>query len=161
MTWGFGDMSVFEHVSRSILDTEASLVRRLCVRHQLVRFFIEKWALLYTILIEIFVPDKLILYYLNILDRIVKPHMIGALIKRVAILLSPKARSSLIEVADYCDLNTAANSRKICAIIAYTGKYIPDWMIPQEAADAWSNLKLKFHVPTLLSREPHNLVTKT
>jgi hypothetical protein len=154
-------MSVFEHVSRSILDKEASLVRRLCFRHQLVRFFLEKLALLYTIIVEIFVPDKLILYYLNILDRIVKPQRISTLIGRMAILLSPRARSSLIEVADYCDLHTAANSRKISAIIAYTGKYIPDWMIPQEAYDAWSNLKLKFHVPTLLSREPHNLVTKS
>lgn len=154
-------MSIFEHVSQSILDKEASLVRRLCLRHQLVRFSLEKLALFYTILIDIFVPDKLILYYLNILDRIVKPETISALISRMAILLSPKARSSLIEVADYCDLHTAANSRKISAIIAYTGKFIPDWMIPQEAADAWSNLKLKFHVPTLLSRERHDLVTKT
>jgi hypothetical protein len=154
-------MFVFEHVFRSILDIEASLVRRLCFHHQSVKFYIEKYLILYTILVDIFVPDKLILYSLNILDRIVKPQRICALFDRMAVFVSPQARSSLVEVADYLELDTATNSRKICVVIAYAGKYIADWMIPQESADAWANLKLKFHVPTLLSREQQNMVTET
>jgi hypothetical protein len=80
------------------------------------------------------------------------------LIKKMDIVVSPKVRSSVIEVADQCELDAVASSRKMSAIVAFVGKYIPDSFIPPESAEGWSNLKVKLHVPTLISREPGSLI---
>jgi hypothetical protein len=46
-----------------------------------------------------------------------------------------------------------ASSRKVSAVISAVYKYVPDRIIPPESAEEWSNVKTKFHIPTLLSRE--------
>jgi hypothetical protein len=149
----------FERLIRCILDREISLAMRLySLNKRLVRFYLDNAALLDTIFIDRFVPDNLLLYLMNTLDRIVRPRMINTLIKKMEIIVSPKVRSSLIEVADQCALDVVASSRKMSAIVAFVGKYIPDSFIPPESADAWSNLKVKLHIPTLISREPDSLI---
>jgi hypothetical protein len=141
-------------VLRYTLDREISLATRLYSSHKrLARFYLDNAALLDTIFIDIFVPDKLLLRLMNTLDRIVRPQTVETLMEKMEILVSPKVRSSLIEVADQCALDAAASSRKVSAIVAFVGKYIPDTFIPPESAQAWSNLKLKLHVPTLISRK--------
>jgi hypothetical protein len=152
-------MSTFERLIRCTLDREISLSMRLYSSHKrLVRFYLDSAALIDTIFIDRFVPDKLLLYLMNTLDRIVRPHTINTLIKKMEILVSPKVRSSLIEVADQCALDAVASSRKMSTIVAFVGKYIPDSFIPPESAEGWSNLKVKLHVPTLISRNPDSLI---
>ena len=147
-------MSIFERLIRYTLDGEISLAKRVySSKEPLVRFSLEKAALLDTIFIDRFVPDILLLSLMNTLDRIVRPQTVETLMEKMEILVSPKVRSSLIEVADQCALDAAASSRKVSAIVAFVGKYIPDSFIPPESAQAWSNLKLKLHVPTLISRK--------
>ena len=151
-------MSIFERLIRYTLDGEISLAKRVySSKEPLVRFSLEKAALLDTIFIDRFVPDSLLLYLMNTLDRIVRPQTINTLIKKMEILVSPKVRSSLIEVADQCTLDAVASSRKMSTIVASVGKYIPDSVIPPESAEGWSNLKLKLHIPTLISRKPDSL----
>jgi hypothetical protein len=155
---GVGGMSIFERLIRYTLDGEISLAKRVySSKEPLVRFSLEKAALLDTIFIDRFVPDSLLLYLMNTLDRIVRPQTINTLIKKMEILVSPKVRSSLIEVADQCTLDAVASSRKMSTIVASVGKYIPDSVIPPESAEGWSNLKLKLHIPTLISRKPDSL----
>lgn len=152
-------MSIFERLIRYALDREISLgIRLYSSNRRLARFYLDKAALLDTIFIDRFVPDILLLHLMNTLDRIVRPHTINTLMKEMEILVSPKVRSSLLEVADQCALDAVANSRKVSAIVAFVGKYIPDSFIPPESAEAWSNLKLKLHVPTLISRKPDSLI---
>jgi hypothetical protein len=156
---GVGDMSIFERLIRYTLDREISLAKRVYSSNEpLVRFSLEKAALLDTIFIDRFVPDILLLYLMNTLDRIVRPQTINTLINKMEILVSPKVRSSLIEVADQCALDAVASSRKMSAIVAFAGKYISDSVIPPESAEGWSNLKLKLHIPTLISRKPDSLL---
>lgn len=152
-------MSVVERLIRSTLEREILLAKRVYVSNEpLVRFFVEKAALLGTIFIDIFVPDRLLLGFIHTLDRILRPRTINMLIDKVEILVSPKVRSSLIEVADRCPLDAAASSRKISVIVAFVAKYIPDSVIPPESAEGWSNLKLKLHIPTLISRNQDSLI---
>jgi len=152
-------VSIFERLIRYTLDREISFTMRLYSSNKrLVRFYLDSVALIDTIFIERFVPDRLLLYLMHTLDRIVRPPTINMLIKKMDILVSPKVRSSLIEVADQCSLDAVASSRKISAIIAFVGKYIPDSFIPPESAEGWSNLKLKLHIPTLVSRKPDSLI---
>ena len=152
-------MSIFERLIRYTLDREISLAMRLySSNRRLARFYLDKAALLDTIFIDRFVPDILLLHLMNTLDRIMRPHTINTLLKEMEILVSPKVRSSLLEVADQCALDAVASSRKMSAIVAFVGKYIPDSFIPPESAEAWSNLKLKLHVPTLISRKPDSLI---
>jgi hypothetical protein len=154
-----GGMSIFERLIRYTLAREISLVIRLySSNRQLARFYLDKAALLDTIFIDRFVPDILLLYLMKTLDRIMRPHTINTLLKEMEILVSPKVRSSLLEVADQCALDAVASSRKVSAIVAFVGKYIPDSFIPPESAEAWSNLKLKLHVPTLILRKPDSLI---
>ncbi len=152
-------MSIFGRLIRYIVAREISLVIRLySANGRLARFYLDKAALLDTILIDRFVPDILLLHLMNTLDRIGRPHTINTLLKEMEILASPEVRSSLLEVADQCALDAVASSRKMSAIVAFVGKYIPDSFIPPESAEAWSNLKLKLHVPTLILRKPDSLI---
>jgi len=152
-------VSIFERMIRYTLDREVSLSMRLYASNRrLVRFYLDSAALLDTIFIDRFVPDILLLFLMNTLDRRVRPHTINTLIKKMEILVSPKVRCSLIEVADQCALDAIASSRKMSAIVAFVGKYIPDSFIPPESAEGWSNLKVKLHLPTLISSKPDSLI---
>jgi hypothetical protein len=156
---GVGSVSIFERLIRSTLDRVISLAMMVySSNRRLVRFCLAEVALLDTIVIDRLVPDMLLLHLMNTLDRIFRPRTINTLLEEMEILVSPKVRSSLIEVADQCTLDAVASSRKMSAILAFVGKYIPDSFIPPESAKGWSNLKLKLHVPTLISRNPDSLI---
>lgn len=103
--------------------------------------------------VEKYVPDKLLLLLLNALDKHASPKTIDGIISRIEKHLSPKTRANLITVADEYVPDTVANSRKISTVVAGVGKYIPDRIIPPESAENWSNIKVKFHIPTLLLRQ--------
>lgn len=103
--------------------------------------------------VEKYVPDKLLLLLLNELDKHASPKTIDSIISRIEKHLSSKTRANLITVADEYVPDTVANSRKISTVVAGVGKYIPDRIIPPESAENWSNIKVKFHIPTLLLRQ--------
>ena len=105
--------------------------------------------------VDRYVPDKLLLFYLNALDKHVPPKAIDGVISGLD-KLPPKVRSSLITAADEYVPDTAASSRKVSAVIAGVYKYVPDRIIPPESIEDWSNVKTKFHIPTLLSRGQSN-----
>jgi hypothetical protein len=89
------------------------------------------------------------------LDNHVPPKAIDGVISGID-KLPPKVRSSLITAIDEYDPDTAASSRKVSAVIAGVYKYVPDRIIPPESVEDWSNVKAKFHIPTLLSRGQSN-----
>jgi hypothetical protein len=105
--------------------------------------------------VDRYVPDRLLLFYLNALDKRVPPKAIDGVISGLD-KLPPKVRSSLITAADEYVPDAAASSRKVSAVIAGVYKYVPDRIIPPESIEDWSNVKTKFHIPTLLSRGQSN-----
>lgn len=102
--------------------------------------------------VERLVPDMLLLFYLNTLDKRVPPKVIDGVIDGLD-KLPPKVRSSLIAAAYEYVPDTVAGLRKVSAVISGVCKYVPYRIIPPESAEIWSNVKAKFHIPTLLSRE--------
>ena len=107
--------------------------------------------------VEKLVPDRLLLFYLNTLDRRVPPRAIDGIINGLD-KLPLKVRSSLIAAADEYVPDTVASSRKASAVISAVYKYVPDRIIPPESIDEWVHVKTKFHIPTLLKKEASSAV---
>jgi len=103
--------------------------------------------------IDKYMPDKALLYGINALDKSVPPKVISSVVDSLYDYVPNKVRSTLISAADEYVPDTVANSRKVCAIIAGVGKYVPNKVIPSESAERWDNVKLKFHIPTLVQRQ--------
>jgi len=97
------------------------------------------------------VPDKLLLFYINLLDKHVPTRVISLAIDGIDKYMPRELRSSLITAADEYVPDAAANSRKVSAVVAGVVKYIPDRLVPPESLGRWENLKVKFHIPTLVS----------
>lgn len=109
-------------------------------------------------MVEKYVPDRLLLLFMNALDKRASPEKIDSIVAMIEKYISEKVRASLLEVADEYVPDTAASSRKVSTVVAGVGKYIPDRIIPADSAERWSNLKIKFSIPTLLIKEgksPH------
>jgi hypothetical protein len=121
-----------------------------------VKFVSHKVITLEVRAVDRLVPDRLLLFYLNTLDRRVPPKAIEGIIRGLD-KLPPKVRSSLISAADTYVPDSVAGSRKVSAIISGVYKYVPDRIIPPESADHWANVKTRFHIPTLLSRDKRAL----
>lgn len=117
------------------------------------KFVSEKVITLEVKAVERYVPDKLLLLFINSLDKRASPKRINAIIDKIEKYISENVRASLLAVADEYVPDTVANSRKVSSVIAGVGKYIPDRLIPAESAGKWSNLKIKFSIPTLLIKE--------
>ncbi|UCC59838.1 MAG: hypothetical protein JSV02_08865 [Dehalococcoidia bacterium] len=109
--------------------------------------------------VEKLVPDRLLLFYLNTLDKHVPPRAIEGIINGLD-KLPPRLRSSLITAADEYVPDTVASSRKVSAVISGVYKYLPDRIIPPESAADWANIKTRFHIPTLLSRDDRHKTLK-
>ena len=116
------------------------------------RFVSHKVISLEVKAVDRLVPDRLLLFYLNTLDKRIPTRAIDGIINGLD-KLPPKVRSSLISAADKYVPDAVASSRKVSAIISGVYKYVPDRIIPPESADDWANVKTKFHIPTLLSRD--------
>jgi hypothetical protein len=132
-----------------------SLTKKLYRLEPPVRFISRRVILLEVKAVDRYVPDSMLLLFMNTLDKRVPSEMIDGVISGLDVL-PPKLRSSIITAAitaaDKYVPDTAASSRKVSAVIAGIYKYVPDSIIPPESVEAWSNVKAKFHIPTLLSR---------
>ncbi len=135
---------------KSILEPRARFASKKIT--SLDKFVSKKIISLEVKLVDRCVPDRLLLFYLNTLDKRVPPKAIAKVIDGLD-KLPQKVRSSLITAADEYVPDTVASSRKVCAVISGIYKYVPDRVIPAESAEDWANVKMKFHIPTLLSRD--------
>jgi hypothetical protein len=127
-----------EKAKRSILEPPA-------------KFVSEKVLSLDAIVVEKYVPDKLLLVLMKALDK--RASTMEAVVDIIERHVSAKMRASLINVADEYVPDTVASSRKVSTVVAGVGKYIPDRIIPAESTEKWSHLKTKFSIPTLLIKE--------
>lgn len=118
----------------------------------LVRFVAEKEVSLFVKFVDIFVPDSMLLFCMDLLDRRISAKVIDITIYEIDKYVPSKVLSSLIEAFNRYIPDTAASSRKVSTVVAGVGKYIPDRIVPKGSLDNWSYLKMKFHIPTLLSR---------
>jgi hypothetical protein len=115
------------------------------------RSLAKKGFRLFVKVVDKYAPDRLLLFALNFLDNHVPNRLISFTIKAVEKLAPRRLRSTAIAAADEYVPDEVANSRKVCAVIAAIGKYIPDKMIPPESTERWENLRTKFHIPKLIS----------
>lgn len=116
----------------------------------IVRSLAKKGFSLIVKAVDKYAPDRLLLFGLNFLDKRVPNRLISLAIRVVKRLAPRRLRSTAIAAADEYVPDEVANSRKVCAVIAGVGKYIPDEMIPPESAGRWENLRTKFHIPKLI-----------
>ncbi len=128
-----------------------SLTRKTYRFDPLVRFVLIRTIPVFVKAVDRYVPDSMLLSFMNTLDKRVPPEVIDGVVGGLD-LLPPKVRSSLISAAERYIPDSAASSRKVSAVIASIYKYVPDRIIPRESMEDWSNVKTKFHIPTLLSR---------
>jgi len=119
----------------------------------IIRPLAKKGFRLFVKIVDKYAPDRLLLFALNFLDKRVPNKAITFAIKWVEKLAPRKLLANLIATADEYVPDEVANSRKVCAILAGVGKYIPDEMVPPESMGRWANLRAKFHIPKLVSRE--------
>ena len=119
--------------------------------HSLARSLANKGFSFLVKAVDKYAPDRLLLFGLNFLDRRVPNRLITFAIRAIQRLAPRRLRSTAITAADEYVPDEVANSRKVCAVIAGVGKYIPDEMIPPESAGRWENLRTKFHIPKLVS----------
>lgn len=145
--------SALELPVKFVLKRVVPLERKVCARFERpARVASEKVVSIPVRVVDEYVSDRLLLFFLNALDRHVLPKVIDVVIDEVDRHVPPKVRSSLIVAADEYFPDALSSSRKICAVVAGVAKYVPDKVVPPESSASWSNLKMKFHVPTLLSK---------
>lgn len=138
-----------------VWDRTVSLSRKVYRFETPVRFVSDRVISLEAKTVDRYVPDSLLLLLMNALDKHIPPEVIDGVVSGLGIL-PPKVRSSLITAAYRYVPDTVASSRKLSAVIAGVYKYIPDRIIPPESAEDWSNVKTKFHIPTLVSKGQSN-----
>ena len=104
--------------------------------------------------VDSYVPARLLLFYLNLLDKRVPPRVKSAVVDGVGKYVPDKIRAAALTAADDYVPDDVANSWKICAVIAAIGKYIPERVVPTQSAETWENLRVKYHIPTLVETTP-------
>ena len=119
-----------------------------------IRSLIRRGFFVFVKAVDKYAPDRLLLFGLNFLDKRVPNRLISFAIRVVEKVASNRLRSFVINIADEYVPDEVANSRKVCAVIAGVGKYIPDELIPPESTGRWENLRTKFHIPRLISSRP-------
>jgi hypothetical protein len=95
------------------------------------------------------VPPRLLLFYVNLLDRRVPPKVKTSIVEGIG-KLPVDVRASLLEVADEYVPQDVDNSWKFCAVVAGICKYIPEKIIPTKSAERWETLRVRFHIPTVI-----------
>jgi hypothetical protein len=99
--------------------------------------------------VNAYVPRRLLLFYVNLLDRRVPPKVKTSIVDGIG-KLPEDVRASLLVVADEYVPPDVDNSWKFCAVVAGICKYIPEKIIPMYSAERWEKLRGRFHIPTLI-----------
>jgi hypothetical protein len=99
--------------------------------------------------VNAYVPQRLLLFYVNLLDRRVPPKVKASIVHGIG-RLPEDIRASLLVVADEYVPREVDNSWKFCAVVAGICKYIPEKIIPTYSAGQWEKLRGRYHIPTLI-----------
>ncbi len=129
-----------------------SLSNKAHVFEKPIKFVSDRVIFLQVRAIDRYMPDQLLLLFMNALDKYVPPKAIELVIDEVDKYVPDQVISSFLHTADEYVPDSVASSRKASTVIAGVGKYVPDRVIPPESRSTWANIKMKFHIPTLLSR---------
>ena len=99
--------------------------------------------------VNAYMPQRLLLFCLNLLDRRVPPKVKTSVVDGIG-KLPEDVRTSILTVADEYVPQDVDNSWKSCAVIAGICKYIPEKIIPMCSAERWEKLRGRYHIPTLI-----------
>ena len=99
--------------------------------------------------VNAYVPRRLLLFYVNLLDRRVPPKVKTSLVDGIG-KLPEDVRTSILVVADEYVPQDVDNSWKFCSVVAGICKYIPEKIIPMCSAERWERLRGRSHIPTLI-----------
>ena len=124
--------------------TEKAARRRLAIRsvsHKVIALEVRA--------VNAYVPRRLLLFYVNLLDRRVPPKVKTSIVDGIG-KLPEDVRTSLLAVADEYVPQDVDNSWKFCSVVAGICKYIPERIIPMCSAERWERLRGRYHIPTLI-----------
>ena len=138
--------------SNSKAGVRATAVKSARRRRSSARRISHKVIALEVKVVDSYVPARLLLFYLNLLDKRVPPKVKTAVVDGVGKYVPEKVRAAALTAADDYVPDDVANSWKICAVIAGIGKYIPEKIIPAQSAETWENLRVKYHIPTVIDK---------
>jgi hypothetical protein len=99
--------------------------------------------------VNAYVPRRLLLFYVNLLDRRVPPTVKTSITDGIG-KLPADVRSSILRVADEYVPQDVDNSWKFCSVVAGICKYIPEKIIPMCSAERWEKIRSRYHIPTLI-----------
>jgi hypothetical protein len=99
--------------------------------------------------VNAYVPRRLLLFYVNLLDRRVPPKVKTSIVDGIG-KLPEDVRTSLLALADEYVPQDVDNSWKFCSVVAGICKYIPERIIPMCSAERWEKLRVRYHIPTLI-----------
>lgn len=99
--------------------------------------------------VNAYVPRRLLLFYVNLLDRRVPPKVKTSIADGIG-KLPEDVRASILVVADEYVPQDVDNSWKFCSVVAGICKYIPERIIPMCSAERWEKLRGRYHIPTLI-----------
>jgi len=99
--------------------------------------------------VNAYVPRRLLLFYVNLLDRRVPPKVKTSIVDGIG-KLPEDVRTSILAVADEYVPQDVDNSWKFCSVVAGICKYIPERIIPMCSAERWEKLRGRYHIPTLI-----------
>ncbi len=99
--------------------------------------------------INAYVPQQLLLFYMNLLDRRVPPKVKTSIVNGIG-RLPEDVRASILVVADEYVPQDVDNSWKFCSVVAGLCKYIPEKIIPMCSTEKWERIRGRYHIPTLI-----------
>jgi hypothetical protein len=124
-------------------------VREIAMRRSSVRGLSHRVIALEVKAVNACVPPRLLLFYVNLLDRRIPPKVKTSIVDRIG-KLPEDVRASILVVADEYVPPDVDNSWKFCAVVAGICKYIPEKIIPMYSAERWEKIRGRFHIPTLI-----------
>jgi hypothetical protein len=127
----------------------AVLMKRVSQRRSSIRKLSHKVIALEVKAVNAYVPRRLLLFYVNLLDRRVPPKVKTSIADGIG-RLPEDVRASILLVADEYVPQDVDNSWKFCSVVAGICKYVPEKIIPMCSAERWEKLRGRYHIPTLI-----------
>jgi hypothetical protein len=129
---------------KGVSSAEGVIMRRSSIRglsHRVIALEVKA--------VNAYVPRRLLLFYVNLLDRRVPPKVKTSIVDGIG-KLPEDVRSSILVVADEYVPQDVDNSWKFCSVVAGICKYIPEKIIPMCSAERWEKIRSRYHIPTLI-----------
>jgi hypothetical protein len=124
-------------------------IKRAAGRRSSIRGLSHKVIALEVRVVNACVPRRLLLFYVNLLDRRIPPKVKTSIVDGIG-KLPEDVRTSILVVADEYVPQDVDNSWKFCSVVAGICKYIPERIIPMCSSERWEKLRGRYHIPTLI-----------